>query len=288
MSDTHNLSVWNAVNKTDPAHTKAVTFGRKFTSIDAHWQIMRATEQFGPVGQGWGYFVQHSVERLTPDMILAVADVTVWWRDNDRRHEYGPVRGTCEIYGPKTDKGKPIPGLFVTDEDAPKKAMTDALTKGLSHLGFSADVFLGLFDDNRYVQKVKKEFEQGSAPAATAGSGAQFRPERRGGSDWVEESRRDGTLNESRPKGSLTAPATHAAGQTPEERRAAKLKAATDKRVSALKSVTGWTRATLDEFWAENAEWIGWMSDPANGALIEYQRFSDAFADAEINMREAA
>lgn len=286
MSDTHNLSVWNAVNKTDPAHTKAVTFGRRFTSIDAHWQIMRATEQFGPVGQGWGYFVQHSVERLTPEMILAVADVTVWWRDGDRRHEYGPVRGTCEIYGPKTDKGKPIPGLFVTDEDAPKKAMTDALTKGLSHLGFSADVFLGLFDDNRYVQKIKQEFEKTSAPASTAGSGTQFRPERRGGSDWVEESRRDGTLNESRPKGSLTAPSISATGQTPEERRAAKLKAATDKRVSALKSVTGWTRATLDEFWAENEEWIGWMSDPANGALTEYQRFSDAFADAEVNMRE--
>lgn len=187
MSDTHNLSIWNAVNKTDPAHTKAVTFGRKFTSIDAHWQIMRATEQFGPVGQGWGYFVQHSVERLTPEMILAVADVTIWYRsEQDKAAQYGPVRGTCEMYGPKTDKGKPIPGLFITDEDAPKKAMTDALTKGLSHLGFSADVFLGLFDDNRYVQKVKKEFEAASVPMGS-------RP-----GDFADEARADGLTTETR------------------------------------------------------------------------------------------
>lgn len=138
---------------------------------------------------------------------------------------------------------------------------------------------------------VAPEDDDGNAAVGSAGSaggGTQFRPERRGGSDWVEEARRDGNLDESRPKGKLpaakSAPAT---GQTKDEQRAAKLKAATDKRVSALKSVTGWTRATLDEFWAENEEWIGWMSDPANGALTEYQRFSDAFADAEVNMREA-
>jgi hypothetical protein len=225
MSDTHNLSVWNAVNKTDPAHTKAVTFGRRFTSIDAHWQIMRATEQFGPVGQGWGYFVQHSVERLTPEMILAVADVTVWWRDGDRRHEYGPVRGMCEIYGPKTDKGKPIPGLFVTDEDAPKKAMTDALTKGLSHLGFSADVFLGLFDDNRYVQKVKKEFEQTSVPMGShPGS-------------FADEARADGLTTE-----------TRSTYQVQKDRKAV----ATLEQAARLAISMCSDRTTLSTWWNEN------------------------------------
>ena len=29
------------------------------------------------------------------------------------------------------------------DDEAPKKAMTDAMTKAFSHLGMSADVFLG-------------------------------------------------------------------------------------------------------------------------------------------------
>ncbi|MBN86088.1 MAG: hypothetical protein CL885_01045, partial [Dehalococcoidia bacterium] len=43
------------------------------------------------------------------------------------------------------------------DADAPKKALTDAITKGLSYLGFNADIFLGKFDDNKYVQERVKE-----------------------------------------------------------------------------------------------------------------------------------
>ena len=37
------------------------------------------------------------------------------------------------------------------DDDCIKKVATDALTKGLSKLGFNADVFMGRFDDNKYV-----------------------------------------------------------------------------------------------------------------------------------------
>ncbi len=46
------------------------------------------------------------------------------------------------------------------DDEAPKKAMTDAMTKAFSHLGMSADVFLGMFDDSKYVESLKKEFAQ--------------------------------------------------------------------------------------------------------------------------------
>lgn len=144
---------------------------------------------------------------------------------------------------------------------------------------------------------VAPEDDDGNAAVGSAGSaggGTHFRPERRqmpaqSSSHGRELARQEPELiDNTRQKGTLPADkAAPATGQTKDEQRAAKLKAATDKRISALKSVTGWTRATLDEFWTENAEWIGWMSDPANGALTEYQRFSDAFADAEVNMREA-
>ena len=40
------------------------------------------------------------------------------------------------------------------DDDFMKKVATDALTKGLSKLGFNADVFMGKFDDNKYVNKL--------------------------------------------------------------------------------------------------------------------------------------
>jgi hypothetical protein len=37
--------------------------------------------------------------------------------------------------------------------------MTDAMTKALSHLGMSADVFLGMFDNSKYVEKVAAEYK---------------------------------------------------------------------------------------------------------------------------------
>ena len=49
------------------------------------------------------------------------------------------------------------------DEDAAKSAVTDALTKCLSYLGFNADVFLGKYDDNKYVQNLRQE-KQKSQP----------------------------------------------------------------------------------------------------------------------------
>ncbi len=52
------------------------------------------------------------------------------------------------------------------NNDPCKKARTDALTKGLSELGFNADVFLGLYDDNKYVAERQAE-EQGSPSEVT-------------------------------------------------------------------------------------------------------------------------
>jgi hypothetical protein len=161
-----NLKIWNALAQTDPKHTKPVEQGqRKFTAIDAHWQVLRMTEHFGPVGIGWGYDVAHSTLEFeqpgeAPPIVLAVADVTMWTNNDSKgsdgypnHYYFGPVRGTCEMRAQRRS------GQWFTDEDAPKKAMTDAMTKAMSHLGVSADVFLGQFDDNRYVENARKTWE---------------------------------------------------------------------------------------------------------------------------------
>lgn len=151
-----NMRIWDQLKATDPKYTKKVEFGRKFTSINSQWQLQQMTAQFGPVGQGWGYSVSHSVERISDDYVLAIADVTIWTHgEGERRNDYGPVRGMSPIL----EKNR-------YDDDAGKKAMTDALTKGLSHLGLSADVFLGLYDDNKYVQRVAQQFANGNGHEA--------------------------------------------------------------------------------------------------------------------------
>jgi hypothetical protein len=142
-----NLSIWNAVSKTDPSHTKKVNQRGGFTAISAHYQIMKATEQFGPLGTGWGYTAS---DPLLLDGVVTVG-VTLW--HGDRQNTYGPVWGGADL---KDSKGK-------LDSDAPKKAGTDGLTKALSQLGFNADVFLGRFDDNKYVAQLEREFSEGAS-----------------------------------------------------------------------------------------------------------------------------
>ncbi|QYM99300.1 hypothetical protein K1T36_19695 [Pseudomonas protegens] len=44
-----------------------------------------------------------------------------------------------------------------TDGEAPEKSLTDAIKKSLSMLGFSADVFLRMFDDTEYPAPLKDE-----------------------------------------------------------------------------------------------------------------------------------
>lgn len=163
MTDKENntMRIWDAVAKTDVDHTKEVSFGRKFTAIDAHSQLMEATRQFGPIGEGWGYENQYGETHLQDGKVVAWCDVHFWWmREGESwegvagknfRQMYGPVRGAAMLVSNPSKN---------PDTDAYKKASTDGLTKLLSHLGFNADVFLGQFDDNKYVQGLKKEKDQ--------------------------------------------------------------------------------------------------------------------------------
>lgn len=134
-----NMEIWDQVSKTDPAHTKKVNQRGGFTAIDAHYQIMMATKQFGPIGIGWGYDAQAPIFQEG----LIIVPVTMW--HGSRENVFGPVYGCSTLVGSRVDP------------DAPKKATTDAVTKLLSQLGFNADVFLGKFDDNKYVEQRNRE-----------------------------------------------------------------------------------------------------------------------------------
>lgn len=166
---TDNLRIWSQVEKTDPNHTKKVNQRGGFTAISAAYQIKRATETFGPIGEGWGYGAGEPIFQDT----LVFVPVTLW--HGDRSNTFGPMFG-----GAEWKNGNRI------DSDALKKATTDALTKLLSQLGFNADVFLGLFDDNKYVAELKAEFSGQETPVKAANqtkvpSGLSVHAE---GKDW--------------------------------------------------------------------------------------------------------
>ena len=141
-----NMKIWETLSKTNPEFTKPLPGygGKKLTTIDPMYQIQMMTDMFGPVGLGWKYKVDYKYIDG-----LVFAEVTIKYF-TDEWHEYGPV---CSVQNLSKINGK-------LDDEAPKKAMTDAMTKAFSHLGMSADVFLGKFDDSKYVEQMKEEFSQ--------------------------------------------------------------------------------------------------------------------------------
>lgn len=143
------MKIWDQVAVTNPAYTKKVNQRGGFTAISAAYQIMRATETFGPIGEGWGYDAGEPIFQEG----LVFVPVTLWFEA--RTNVFGPMFGGAEW----KSNGR-------LDSDALKKATTDALTKLLSQLGFNADVFMGKFDDNKYIAEVKAEFAE---PKKTVG-----------------------------------------------------------------------------------------------------------------------
>jgi len=144
-----NLKVWNEVAETDPFYTKEVGFGAfKFTSINAQYQLKNATDQYGPYGEGWGI---REIEYTFLDMPLgqkmALAEAIFFAGKSTF-----PISSAIMIAS--LDKYEK---MRVDDEWA-KKIETDITTKALSKLGFNADVFLGRYDDNKYVNSMKKKF----------------------------------------------------------------------------------------------------------------------------------
>ena len=140
-----NLKLWKSVEKTDPKHTKQANVrGNKITAIAPQYQIMQATEQFGSYGTTWGF--------KTVDIdssLMSVGLVTFKGLFYYPGGEF-EILSSIGIYRDNAQKK--------IDDDFGKKVETDALTKALSKLGFNADVFMGLYDDNRYVQQMNEEF----------------------------------------------------------------------------------------------------------------------------------
>lgn len=159
-----NMKVWSQVETTDTKYTKkAKVSGQEITSLNGTAMIMKATSIFGPAGIGFGWKVLE--ERFDQG-------IEIFSGEGDKRFSLGHTsnhtvrilfwymldgqRGEIESYGCTNYIYKSSYGMSC-DGEAPKKSTTDAIKKALSALGFSADVFLGLFEDREYVSKIEDE-----------------------------------------------------------------------------------------------------------------------------------
>jgi len=159
---TLKMGVWNHASQTDPSSTKDNTQGtHKSTSINGYWMFKKATELWGPIGIGWGYNILEEefrdgvplLDKESKEVIcmsqMHTIKLRLWYpgcKKDQGPTNYGhtPYIANSQ-YGPRCDM------------EAPKKSLTDAIKKCLSILGFSADVFMGEFDDEEYVQQRTNE-----------------------------------------------------------------------------------------------------------------------------------
>ncbi|EPU0316297.1 TPA: exodeoxyribonuclease VIII [Klebsiella aerogenes] len=173
-----NMAIWRSVMRTDPRFTKQMTgTGFEGTSINAEYMIMRATEIFGPIGSRWGYEIQedrmipgapfsepvYKDDKFVGTRMLRDGDGTLLYEQNHSIrirlwYQNGDEEGSVIAYGATPYMFKTKNGIKC-DGEAQKKSLTDALKKALSLLGFSADVWLGLYDTPEYQIENKQEFD---------------------------------------------------------------------------------------------------------------------------------
>lgn len=143
--------LWDRLGKTDPSHTKPFKRAGGFsgTSIKPIWSYRRMTEEFGSCGEGWGVN-QPSFQVVSgaDGEVLVYCTASIWYENREKI-----------VFGVGGDKVvvKQSSGLR-GDDEAFKKAFTDGITNALKMIGVGADVHMGMFDDDKYVNSMKEEF----------------------------------------------------------------------------------------------------------------------------------
>lgn len=146
-----NLKLWKLVEKTPPDMTKDVRYGKRhYTTVDPQYQLHVATSLWGPYGHRWGM------------RNLEWSIVETHETDADGHYLLSAIILKAEFFYPCDGKEASFEIMnddrFKADDETLKKLVTNTRSKALSWLGFSADVFMGKFDDTSYVKDLKTKF----------------------------------------------------------------------------------------------------------------------------------
>jgi hypothetical protein len=153
MQSKNNLDLWNQVCTTNPNHTKKVNQRGGFTAISAMYQLQTATDVWGSYGSTWGIKnCKYEYIRDAKNNIIELVLEAIFYYPS----------GEFEI---STDI------RYAAGQDCRKKILTDLTTKALSKLGFNADVFLGKYDDNKYIKQVQEIYRKSENSASITGLG---------------------------------------------------------------------------------------------------------------------
>lgn len=167
-----NLDMWGRLMPTNPKFTKQFKGAGGFsgTALNAMYVIQKLTEEFGPCGQGWRFVLEedriqagHTLKNGDTAKLHIIRGHIEYRIPTDGDWEGAQWFSTGPQFGQTMLVGENKYGTY-TDEEAPKKSITDCIGKCAASLGIGADIFLGLFDDNKYINQRKLE-EAEAAPS---------------------------------------------------------------------------------------------------------------------------
>lgn len=142
-----NMELWNSVCETDPTTVREFyRGGKKFTTPNAQSQKKRATELWGPMGGQWGI--------KSPEygyVRNGAGDVIEVWYEAILYYPGGEIPISSDVLHSTSN-------TLMGSGNNRKSVRTDALTKGLSDLGFNSDIFEGKHDNEEYVDALREKY----------------------------------------------------------------------------------------------------------------------------------
>lgn len=134
----NNLRIYEQGRKVPETAQKPISAGdlKGFTDINPVWRIKKLTELFGPVGEGW-YFekIAENTISLVDGRVIYTIDINLFYKMENgewSKPVFGTGGGTFVCF--RYEK------LYL-DDDAKKKALTDALSVACKELGIGADIY---------------------------------------------------------------------------------------------------------------------------------------------------
>lgn len=164
----NNLRIYEQGRNVPDEAKKEISAGdlKGFTDINPMWRIKKLTELFGPVGEGWNYEkIREENIPLVDGRIIYTVDINLIYKLENGEFS-SPILGTggAALVTFRYDKQTGQNKLHI-DDDAKKKALTDAISVCCKALGIGADVYWDK-DISKYGEL--GTFEQFTLPVSNA------------------------------------------------------------------------------------------------------------------------
>ena len=179
--DNSNLSIYESVREVPKEAKKEIEAGRLKGKHDINpmWRIKKLTEVFGPAGFGWYTEIVRTWTEASESGEMAVfVDINLFVKKDGEwsRPIFGNGGNKLIANEKKYENGQTVYIPYL-DDDAYKKAYTDAISVAAKALGVGADVYFEK-DKGKYASQTRpsvEEIQQTSSKPVLSSKGRDWR-----------------------------------------------------------------------------------------------------------------